>query len=187
MADRRSDEYEDSPVGIKSRFRDDMSPDEIEEEIEYTRGRVDETLNAIQDKLSPGGLIDQVIEYVRESPGKYASSLTKTIILNPLPSALVGIGIAWLLASRSGGSSGSPAYVSKARDPLDRFRERVEDRTGTSEEYRGGYRYPAKREGFSFFWEEQPLLLAMIGFTVGAVLAGSVPETRFEHDLIERP
>jgi hypothetical protein len=183
MAERRNDEHTISPVGMEDRYRDDMSPVEIEEEIEYTRGRVDETLNAIQEKLSPGGLIDQAIEYIRETPGKYASRLAKTIILNPVPSALIGAGIAWFAVSKSGGASYSDTYVAKARNTLHRFRKSAGDRADMHAEIGGDY--PARRGVFSFFWEEQPLLNAVIGFSVGAVLGAVVPETRFEHESMD--
>jgi hypothetical protein len=77
---------------------------DIEQDVAQTRGRMDETLEALQHKMSPGQLVDQVLKYTRGGPGEYFSGLGQTIKYNPVPVALVGIGLAWLMMSDSKGS-----------------------------------------------------------------------------------
>src|SRR3546814_8910894 len=55
--------------------RDERAPDEIERDIERTRADMDETLDALQRKLSPGQLMDQALDYLRNGPGGLASNL----------------------------------------------------------------------------------------------------------------
>src|SRR5690606_4347855 len=42
-------------------------PEEIERDLEQTRAEVSSTLDAIQEKLTPGQLMDQAIDYWRRS------------------------------------------------------------------------------------------------------------------------
>lgn len=80
--------------------RDNRRPDEIEDDIERTRAEVSSTIDAIQSKLTPGQLMDQAVAYLRSSgPAGFGANLGNTIRDNPVPVALVGIGVAWLAMS----------------------------------------------------------------------------------------
>jgi len=73
-------------------------PEQIENEIEHTRAEVSATIDAIQSKLTPGQLMDQTVGYLRTSlPADFGSNLSRSVRDNPLPVALVGIGLAWLM------------------------------------------------------------------------------------------
>lgn len=75
-------------------------PEEIERDLEQTRAEVSSTLDAIQEKLTPGQLMDQAIDYWRRSaPADFGSNLSRNVRDNPLPVALVGIGLGWLMMS----------------------------------------------------------------------------------------
>ncbi len=80
--------------------------DEIEVtrvEIEQTRADMSETVDAIQEKLSPDNLKEQAKERVREATvgraKETSSGIMETITENPIPAALTGIGLGWLLMS----------------------------------------------------------------------------------------
>ncbi len=88
------------------RLRDDATDDEVEVtriEIERTRANMSETANAIQQRLSPENLKEQAKDRVRDATvGKVeeaGNGITETIRENPLPAALTGIGLGWLLVS----------------------------------------------------------------------------------------
>ncbi len=72
-------------------------------EIERTRADMSETVDAIQERLSPQSLKEQARDKVREATvGKAqeaGSGIVDTIKANPLPAALTGIGLGWLLMS----------------------------------------------------------------------------------------
>ena len=99
---------------------------EIRAEIEETRAEMSETIEAIQERLSPQHLKEQVKDQAREqyeeikmmvrdaTIGKAEDmvrnvgdtldearySLVETIRQNPIPAALVGIGLGWLFMNR---------------------------------------------------------------------------------------
>src|SRR5262245_37328633 len=87
-------------------------PRHIEADIERTRAGISDTLHRIEGKLSPGQLMDQALDFVRggqlaKAGGEFASNLGSVVRGNPVPLALIGIGIAWLaLSSPAGRSSG---------------------------------------------------------------------------------
>jgi ElaB/YqjD/DUF883 family membrane-anchored ribosome-binding protein len=80
---------------------DYKASEEIEGEIEHTRSEMRETLDAIQRRLTPGQIMDEVVTYFRQGPGAFASNLGRTVRDNPIPVALVGAGLAWLAMSGS--------------------------------------------------------------------------------------
>jgi ElaB/YqjD/DUF883 family membrane-anchored ribosome-binding protein len=99
---------------------------EIRESIEQTRANMTETIDELQERLSPSHLKEQVKEQVieqykqaretvreatigkvedmvdRVSDTMYETrrSIVDTVTGNPIPSALVGIGLAWLWMNR---------------------------------------------------------------------------------------
>ncbi|MHB0877225.1 MAG: DUF3618 domain-containing protein [Anaerolineae bacterium] len=101
------------------RYRGDYSgrdQERIRADIERTRAEMTETVNEIEERLSPETLRDQAVSAVREATiGRaedmaqsatrtvrgLSSDLMGTIRDNPIPSALIGIGIGWLLLGRS--------------------------------------------------------------------------------------
>ncbi|HEY8613011.1 MAG TPA: DUF3618 domain-containing protein [Roseomonas sp.] len=100
----------------------DKSSGQIETEVEQTRANVSGTLDALRGKLAPGQLMDQVVDqvtdYARGSGGaEFARNLGASIRDNPLPVALIGAGIAWLLLSKngSGGHASSSASASSPK------------------------------------------------------------------------
>ncbi|HUG21528.1 DUF3618 domain-containing protein [Piscinibacter sp.] len=172
-------------------------PEEIEAQIERTRSDLDQTLSAIESRLTPGQLMDQGLDYLRHSGARqYVSNLGESAKNDPLPLALVGVGLAWLMASNgrarshadTGHSAGEAAASVKQRmqDTGHRISEKAHaareraSRVGESarhqvERVRGGYEYLV---------HEQPLALGAIGLALGAVLAASAPRTGVERRLM---
>lgn len=73
---------------------------EVEREVEQSRARVGRTLDEIQDRLSPGRLVDQAVTYLRDGGGgEFARNLGQSVRQNPMPVALVALGVAWMMMS----------------------------------------------------------------------------------------
>lgn len=90
---------------------ENQSAADIEREIAEDRRRIETKLDAIQQRMSPGQLVDEVINYAKSSGGgEYASNLGMAVKNNPVPMALVGIGLAWLMA---GPKTSPSSYVAK--------------------------------------------------------------------------
>jgi hypothetical protein len=92
---------------------DSRSAEEVQREVGASRAEVEETLGAIQDRLSPGQPFDQAVAYLRSSGGtEFLRKFGATVRDNPVPVALLGTGLAWLMLSRPrprGGAGDYPA------------------------------------------------------------------------------
>lgn len=80
--------------------------DRIEADIEQSRHRLNDTIEALGTKLSPGQIVDEVMGLAQGQAGQFASNLGRQVRDNPLPAVLIGAGIVALLMNRnSGGGS----------------------------------------------------------------------------------
>src|SRR2546425_12690324 len=56
------------------------------------------TLEELRDRMTPGRVVDQVVDYTRDSPAaEFLRNLGREVRVNPMPLVLIGIGIAWLM------------------------------------------------------------------------------------------
>jgi hypothetical protein len=101
-------------MSVKSHDRAQArDPARIEAELDQSRAAMSNTLDALQHKLTPGALIDEASNYIRNSGGgEFASNLKATITQNPVPVALVGMGLAWLALSGRRGRYSSRLHSS---------------------------------------------------------------------------
>lgn len=85
--------------------------DRIERDLARTRARMDGRLNELQDKMSPAQLANDALAYFQGGDGAdFTANLIGRAKANPLPVALVGIGLVWLMAPghQRGSSSNEP-------------------------------------------------------------------------------
>ncbi len=75
-------------------------PEDIKAGIDQERARVDATLEEIERRLTPGQLVDEVLRHARGPGTDFVANLGRTLAANPIPTALVGVGLAWLLLAR---------------------------------------------------------------------------------------
>jgi hypothetical protein len=74
--------------------------DQIERDLAQTRERMDRRLDELGDKLAPNQLVNDALAHVTGGDGAdFTSTLVAKAKANPIPAALTGIGVAWLLAS----------------------------------------------------------------------------------------
>ena len=74
-------------------------PNQILAEIDRTRDEMDRTLAAIEQRLTPGQLVDQGLDYLRQSgANEFVQNLGGAAKQNPMPVAVTAIGLAWLMA-----------------------------------------------------------------------------------------
>jgi len=86
----------------------DKSAAELEHEIDQDRQRIEEKLNAIQDRLTPGQMIDEALGYLKaRGATEYFVNLGRAAKANPLPLALMSVSLAWLMSSAAEDSNGS--------------------------------------------------------------------------------
>lgn len=100
-------------------IREDRSPAQIRVDIERTRSHLDDTVDAIGDKLSPGRFVDELWSRVQADG---ASAVADTLREHPIPFTLVGAGLGWLVYERAS------ARPDRERRQGDAFDGRVEGR-----------------------------------------------------------
>ena len=87
---------------------------ELQREIEMQRSRVESTIDQIQEKLSPGQLVDELLAYTKGGGGEFVASLQRNVTANPLPVALLGVSLAWLMAKPTGANTAAEASTIRA-------------------------------------------------------------------------
>jgi hypothetical protein len=76
--------------------------EQFEQEAEQTRAQLAVTLAELRARMTPGQVIDSVVDYASEGPAaEFLNNLGREIRENPLPLVLIGIGIAWLMVASS--------------------------------------------------------------------------------------
>lgn len=84
-------------------YEDNKSSAQLQREVEQQRARLEDRIDGIQEKLSPGQLIDELLAYTKGGGGEFVSSLQRNVTTNPLPVALLGVSLAWLIAKPAPG------------------------------------------------------------------------------------
>lgn len=111
---------------------------QLEREAEQTRADLAHTLDTLRDRMSPGQMLDQVIDYAREGEAaEMFANLRRQVIENPLPLGLAGIGIGWLMVSgKSHPSERADGEWDRAKSSAAEFSERGKAK---AEEMKAGF------------------------------------------------
>lgn len=113
------------------------SMEELEQEMAATRAEMNETLAALGRQLSPETLFHQAMERFG-GPGEVAGNLNDAIKRNPIPAALTGIGIGWMmLAQRQGWESRPRTHATHGPGATEKMKHRGSEAVGTGKEKLG--------------------------------------------------
>lgn len=96
-------------------------PDRLREQIRETRAELDETVHTLQQRLSPDTIKEQVktaamdkVETAKENArtkvNQWQSMLVERVLNNPLPTALIGVGLIWMMKQAASSSSERHRY-----------------------------------------------------------------------------
>jgi gas vesicle protein len=140
----------------------------IRAEINETRGRLSDTLNELGERLNPHVVKEQVTERVKEgireatigrvehmarsakdTVNATRSGITDTIRDNPVPAAMVAVGLAWLLFNGKRESRDTSSYRSFDRydSGYDSLGESGAYSRSGSSQFAGSYPYDSEFEG----------------------------------------
>ena len=86
-----------SPDASQAYARRERDVPEIRRDIETTRGRLDETIDAIRHRLTPQSIGRQAMSVIRYRSKVAGRRMTDMLAENPLPMALTSVGATWLL------------------------------------------------------------------------------------------
>jgi Protein of unknown function (DUF3618) len=116
---------------------------EIEAEIAETRVELSETIEAIQERLTPANIVSNATESVRHAATEKVRQMTDnsfmdTVRANPIPAAMIGIGAAWLYFK--GGNRSRDSYRYSDWRGAGGYTPGVSGSTGGTSEYPVGTR-----------------------------------------------
>jgi hypothetical protein len=75
--------------------------EQLERETESCREQLADTLDELRMRMTPGEVVDQLVEYARDTTGgQFVENLKQQVANNPLPVALIGAGLAWLMSGK---------------------------------------------------------------------------------------
>jgi hypothetical protein len=78
--------------------------EQLEREAEATRAQISATLDELRGRMTPGQVLDQLVDYARDSGGgEFVRNFGRQVAGNPIPVTLVGAGLAWLMMAGRGG------------------------------------------------------------------------------------
>jgi uncharacterized protein DUF3618 len=108
---------------------------QLEHELEQTRERLITKLEELRAQITPGEVIDQIVDYAREGgAGEFLRSLSREVRHNPVPLTLMSIAVIWLLLEGRRHSH---------RNDAD-FRQRIDDRGHSAERFAAGLQGAAR-------------------------------------------
>jgi ElaB/YqjD/DUF883 family membrane-anchored ribosome-binding protein len=104
------------------------SSGQLERDAEQTRSQLAQTLAELRERITPGQLVDQAVDYAKDSGGGlFVRNLGRQTTANPLPVALIGAGVAWLMLSNGRGSANTASINRAAETAIDRARRSMSD------------------------------------------------------------
>jgi gas vesicle protein len=80
------------------------SSDDIRADIERTRASMDDTFDALDQKLTPSQLLTEAWRYTKGGSAFGASKIWQLARQHPLPATMIGVGLGWLFVERSRGT-----------------------------------------------------------------------------------
>jgi hypothetical protein len=82
--------------------------EQLEREAEFTRAQIAESLAELRDRMTPGQVMDETLDYFRDGrAGQFVRNLRQQVVDNPIPVALIGAGLGWLMLGNRASRSGS--------------------------------------------------------------------------------
>jgi hypothetical protein len=87
----------------------------IAKQVAEERKRVEEAFDAIQRRLTPGQLVDEILTYAEHAGSGFAANLGKSVTANPIPAVMIGVGLVWLILAQKQASPDTAANEDKGK------------------------------------------------------------------------
>lgn len=94
---------------------DNISPEDIEREIERERAGLKDSIEDLQNRFSFDGVVQQIGEQFREHGGEFSRSIAQSARDNPVALALTGVGLAWMIFGNSSNQGRPKEYDSQGQ------------------------------------------------------------------------
>jgi hypothetical protein len=211
--DDRKRRVDVAPTSDDPSMEDDVRARQIRHDIARTREDLSETVDAIQEKLSPGNLVanakSATTEKVKDMASNAADSAKdmaataadtagewweasggNTVVdrlrNNPIPALMTGVGVAWLIMSNGERYRGNGERYRRYRTASDRTTEWSTE-TGEGRRMASPNGRSAMRDGvrqIETMVRQYPLAVGAAAVLIGASLGMVVPETERENELM---
>jgi hypothetical protein len=83
---------------------------DVEREVEASRSDLDRTVEALKGKMTPGQIFDEASRAMGGAGQQVLSKLVDQIKENPMPLAVMGLGLAWLMSTKKSADAGYDRY-----------------------------------------------------------------------------
>ncbi len=148
---------------------------------------MDETVDEIQRRLSPGHMKRQAQGAVRDTAKGAGNQMLDTIKQNPIPSILAGLSVGWLVAKGSSSSDGkahrmqgqASEAAGRAGDKAKQYGHQAQHRAQQAQHQAQQAAGRAQR-----MMQENPMAAGAAAVATGAFVGFLVPETRKENELM---
>ena len=106
----------------------DLESDTLRSEIDSTRGRMDQTIDALEDRLQGRHLLDEIVGFfrrgdtdgrmgeLREKIGSSAGKVVDSVKAHPVPLLMIGAGIGWLIYQNRSAARSASRYDERDLD-----------------------------------------------------------------------
>jgi ElaB/YqjD/DUF883 family membrane-anchored ribosome-binding protein len=100
-------------------------------DAEMARRRLNDKLTGLQDGLTPGRLLDEVMSYGKNGGTVFLKALNNAARENPLPTMLVSAGCAMFLAEKSGLMRAVAGSAQETKQPFRKIRATADEHDGS--------------------------------------------------------
>jgi hypothetical protein len=101
--------------------------EQLEREVEQSRADLASSLDALRNRLTPGQIVEEAVDYARETPvAEFARNVSRDVQANPMPLIIIFTGIAWACIATALSSKRKIPAVEKANaapPPVERSRQ----------------------------------------------------------------
>ncbi len=167
-------------------------PTEIEHDIEATRAELGAVIDALEQRLAPRHLVEKGMAMMKDTLDGNGGAFGASLRAHPVPLALVGAGLGWLLVAGAAGttfarraagevadSSASDAGEELAGYAYARTKPRLSVAAAAAAKAAAG-----ARAGLGRAIDDNPLALAFLGLLAGAAVGLLLPKSRIAARII---
>jgi hypothetical protein len=167
-------------------------------EIQETRRTLDQHLRELETSLRPERLVRPVVDRVRETLGLSRASFLETVRREPVPLALTGLGLGWLIlrdvmhCRQAAGAAEPPEPAGTAQRVKEgvaraagQTRERVAHTAMAAREKVSQAAHEARKavDWVSRSFQEDPVLVGAAALAAGLIAGVAIPATRSEEEM----
>jgi ElaB/YqjD/DUF883 family membrane-anchored ribosome-binding protein len=184
-------------------------PRDLERNGESLRADMDETLEALQEKLSPGRAVDRTLQFVREHGSEISREVSAVVREHPVPLLITAVGVTWFTASLIRSRADASGYSNAEYDATDRSAgydydygyQESESRTEGLRARADHLKHAAQNKlhhavdtargqtqrastRLHGLVREQPMALGALALAAGAILGAAFPQTQYERQTV---